>query len=249
MAGCFLSRKRRTSSSDVTKNLVISCEHATGRIPVNWSQYFQGAKRHLSSHRGYDIGALEVAQLLASRWRQRVYAPVVSRLLIDNNRSPHHPRVFSSFVRSLNREQRQELFSHYYWPHRIRVEEELQKKIDLYGKVVHIAVHSFTPVWNNIVRNADVGLLYDSKRHSEKVFCQQWLCAILELSQYTIRVRRNYPYRGRDDGLTTWFRKRWSDRCYIGVELEINQAWVKSKGVKKWEKFKEVLVDSLDCVC
>jgi len=38
-----------------------------------------------------------------------------------------------------------------------------------------------------------------------------------------LRVRRNYPYRGAADGLTTHLRRQLGPR-YLGVELEINQA-------------------------
>jgi predicted N-formylglutamate amidohydrolase len=37
-------------------------------------------------------------------------------------------------------------------------------------------------------------------------------------------VRRNAPYRGRDDGLPTALRRRFAPRHYLGVELEVSQA-------------------------
>ena len=39
-------------------------------------------------------------------------------------------------------------------------------------------------------------------------------------------MRRNYPYRGTSDGLTRYLRKRYADRDYCGIELEVNQKHV-----------------------
>jgi predicted N-formylglutamate amidohydrolase len=84
-------------------------------------------------------------------------------------------------------------------------------------------VHSFTPVLGGEVRNADVGLLYDSQRPSEVRACRRWQAALAEIDP-SLRVRRNYPYRGAADGLATWLRRRLPDARYAGVELELNQA-------------------------
>jgi predicted N-formylglutamate amidohydrolase len=89
--------------------------------------------------------------------------------------------------------------------------------------VLHVAVHSFTPVMGGEVRNADVGLRYDSRRPSEVRTCRRWQGKLEEIDP-ALRVRRNYPYRGAADGLATWLRRRFPDARYAGVELELNQA-------------------------
>jgi predicted N-formylglutamate amidohydrolase len=89
--------------------------------------------------------------------------------------------------------------------------------------VLHVAVHSFTPVLHGEVRNADVGLLYGSGRPREARTCRRWQAELRRLDP-ALRVRRNYPYRGEADGLPTWLRRRFPDARYAGVELELNQA-------------------------
>ena len=42
------------------------------------------------------------------------------------------------------------------------------------------------------------------------------------------RVRRNYPYRGAADGLTTALRRLFKPKDYLGLEIEINQALLAS---------------------
>jgi len=94
--------------------------------------------------------------------------------------------------------------------------------------VLHIATHSFTPILKDIERNADIGFLYNPERFNEKLISNEWKRCVRELSG--LRVRFNYPYRGKPDGLTAHFRKLYPDDRYLGVELEVNQKFVKENG-------------------
>ena len=104
-----------------------------------------------------------------------------------------------------------------------------------------MAVHSFTPELDGVVRNADIGLLYDSRRKHESELCRRWTASLHNLDP-TLRVRFNYPYSGASDGLSTWLRKRHPQTRYLGVELEINQALVGAKG---WRRFQDNVAKSL----
>jgi hypothetical protein len=57
-------------------------------------------------------------------------------------------------------------------------------------------------------------------------------------------VRRNYPYEGKGDGLTAWFRRRLPPRVYVGIELEVNQAQVALAG-RHWSAMRQVIVETL----
>ena len=59
-----------------------------------------------------------------------------------------------------------------------------------------------------------------------------------------LRVRRNYPYAGKGDGLTAWFRQRLPPGVYVGIELEINQKHVIRAG-RHWTELRKVIVESL----
>jgi predicted N-formylglutamate amidohydrolase len=161
-----------------------------------------------------------VARSLARALRAPLLAATSTRLLVDPNRSPHNPAVFSELTRGLPRAERQALLARHHRPHWSRVRAAIARRP---GATLHVAVHSFTPVLGGEVRNADVGLLYDSQRPSEVRACRRWQAALAEIDP-SLRVRRNYPYRGAADGLATWLRRRLPDARYAGVELELNQA-------------------------
>ncbi|MBY0399154.1 N-formylglutamate amidohydrolase, partial [Myxococcota bacterium] len=88
--------------------------------------------------------------------------------------------------------------------------------------VVHVAIHSFTPVLGDDVRDFELGLLYDPQRPRERRFADS-LHAGLAARAPEIRIRRNAPYRGTSDGLPTAFRKARRPAAYLGLEIELNQ--------------------------
>lgn len=202
--------------------IVITCEHGGNRIPMAYRALFETQRETLDSHRGFDAGALLMAQTLAAALHAPLLAATTSRLLVDLNRSANHRAAHASVVRELPMAQRQRIVDRHHRPYRERAERLMRKAIAESGRVIHVSCHSFTPQLHGRVRTADIGLLYDPARISEKALCADWKHA-LETAAPGLRVRRNYPYRGNNDGLTTWLRTRLLADVYVGIELEANQ--------------------------
>jgi predicted N-formylglutamate amidohydrolase len=203
--------------------VLLSCEHGGNRIPSAQQSMFASrrARQALAGHRGLDLGALALARRLARQLGAKLYAVTLSRLLIDLNRSPGHRRQFSEFSRDLPPSTKSSLIQKYYWAHRRRLEAHIRRAND--RRIIHVSVHSFTPQLNGQRRNADCALLYDPARKPEQAFCRDWLNRLHEQLP-TLRLRRNYPYRGTADGMTTALRRCYPASHYLGIELEINQA-------------------------
>jgi len=201
----------------------------------------------LDSHRGYDAGALLMAEQLAAAFSGPLVTSTVSRLLVDLNRSIGHPQLFSTTTRRSPPPVREEILAQYYRPFREQVERLVAQAVADGQRVIHISSHSFTPELNGKVRNADVGLLYDPARPGETELCARWRATLAGLAP-SLRVRRNYPYAGKGDGLTAWLRRRFAPAAYIGIELEVNQQIVHSAG-EQWTALRSLLVDSLGTVC
>ena len=202
--------------------VVISCEHGGNTIPAQYRRFFRGATKVLNSHRGWDAGALVLARDLCAVLKCPLIASQTSRLLVDLNRSPHHRHVFSGYTRHCNSEIKQDILQHHYYPYRANVEAVIRRLIQRQGFVLHLSVHSFTPELKGIVRNADIGLLYDPARRNESAFASRMQLSLRD----RWRVRRNYPYRGTADGLTVWLRACFSNAHYAGIEIEVNQGIV-----------------------
>ena len=222
---------------------LLTCEHGGNRIPARYAALFRGRRRMLESHRGYDAGALAMARALSKALRARLIATTVSRLLVVLNRSPGHRQLFSPMLMAAPAQVRREAYRRYYLPYRARVGAAVRALVRSGRRVVHISSHSFTPVLRGAVREAEVGLLYDPRRQPEREFCRRWQRALRSLAPRW-RIRRNYPYRGSSDGLTTHLRTIFPASRYAGIELEMNQAVVRAGG-KAWRHARSTLVAAL----
>lgn len=226
-----------------SEGLVITCEHGGNRIPALYRDLFHGHQTLLDSHRGYDPGALIMARALARAFAAPLLASTVSRLLVDLNRSVGHPGLHSEATRKTPAEVRQRILKLYYQPYRAQAERLVSQAIADHGRVIHLSSHSFTPELDGKVRDADIGLLYDPARPGEADLCERWKTD-LESCALDLTVRRNYPYAGKGDGLTAWFRRRLPPGAYVGVELEVNQMHVVRAG-RYWTALRKVILESL----
>jgi predicted N-formylglutamate amidohydrolase len=224
--------------------LVITCEHAGNEVPERYRPLFVGHEQLLPTHRGWDPGALLLAREMAERFSAPLFYEETTRLLVDLNRSVGNPELHSEATAHLGLRARREILDVYYHPHRRRVDAAIA---DLVGttreRIVHIASHSFTPELNGHVRTADVGLLYDPGRPGEVAFATAWLQA-LKRADPSLRLRRNYPYIGKSDGVTMSLRRKHPPERYVGIELEVNQRYVEAGG-PAWPKLRGTLVDTL----
>lgn len=223
--------------------VVITCEHGGNQIPAPYCDLFRVCQDLVASHRGFDPGALIMARDLAKAFRAPLVAATVSRLLVDLNRSVGHPQLHGEMIRVLPKATRLRILERYYQPYRDEVERLVMQEIIERGRVLHLSCHSFTPQLDGVVRHADIGLLYDPARRGEAELCARWKRA-LKVCAPGLVVRRNYPYAGKNDGLTTWFRKRLSAVTYTGIELELNQKHVLFAG-RQWRGLRRTVIASL----
>ncbi len=217
--------------------LLLTCEHGGNQVPVGYKRLFAPHAELLATHRGWDPGTRHVGEVWSQRLGTPLHLAVVTRLLVDLNRSEHHRRIFSDISRVLPVEEREHIKAEYYRPHRNAIQAAAEQAIARGQRVVHIGLHSFTPVLDGVVRKAEVSFLYDPSRCSERQLCRFWQQAVVGRSPELklvcsgdFRVRLNYPYRGNSDGLTTSLRQLFTDEQYAGIEIEFNQQLVDRRG-------------------
>lgn len=212
--------------------LIISCEHAVNTVPEKYYSFFKDNKSVLNSHRAYDIGARELYETLVQNLNPDFCKKGdVSRLLIELNRSLHHPQLFSEFTKSLGKNEKEELIVNYYRPYRTEIENFITSNIKSSFNILHVSVHSFTNELKGIKRNADLGILYDPKRATEKKFAKTYKSA-LRSQLPSFKVRFNYPYLGTADGFTSYLRKKFPQQ-YVGIELELNNSYATAKNFRE----------------
>lgn len=210
--------------------ILITCEHAENRVPDIARDCFQSpdAQSALRDARGFDLGAFDAAHLLAESLDCQLIGYPFSRLVVDVNRSVRSPRLFSPFTKSLSAKKRKQLLERYYHPYRQRLLTTIQRMLKQNPFVMHLAVHSFPSFVNGKPKRTDVGFLYDPSHEDERDFCLDWAEEVyFEIPD--LRVRRNYPRRGTADRLPRFLRQQLSSSNYLGIELQLNQAWCRRK--------------------
>jgi len=208
------------------RSFLLTCEHASCAVPSWLCDSFKVPKDVLNSHRGWDPGAFAVYQELASRLHPGFMAAGdCTRLAIELNRSAHHPSLFSSWARILPSVLQDRLRNEVWQPFRSSTLQYAQQILKQRNTIVlHLSVHSFTPILNSVVRNAEIGLLYDPTRPAEKEVALRWQSTLREMRP-DLYIRRNYPYQGKADGHVTNLRKVLGPR-YLGFEIELKQDWL-----------------------
>ena len=210
------------------RTVIVTCEHGGNQVPSEYGSLFVGQETLLDSHRGYDPGALTLSEYMAEQLNAPLFFSKVTRLLVDLNRSLPHSDLFGEQVKGFNRSMKDAITAQYYKPYRDTVRNAISSEIKLGRQVVHLSIHSFTPVFSGQLRLSDVGLLYDPTRYQEKSFCRHWRKELRAARHLTVRF--NWPYRGIADGLTRSLRRIFSDDHYLGIEVEINQGLLQVNG-------------------
>ena len=203
--------------------LVLSCEHASLAVPPDVELGVPEVV--LSSHRGWDEGALALGEALALAQGAPLRSAEVSRLVVDLNRSPQTAIPRESFGLEipgnleLSLAEATRRLERYHRPHR----EALLAAALAEAPCIHLSIHSFVRVLSGVARELEVGILFDPARGHEAA-ASEALIAGLALRGWDARA--NEPYLGTDDGLTTWLRPRLPDGRYAGIEVELAQALV-----------------------
>ena len=227
--------------------LMLTCEHASNKLPAVFKKAVPAEV--LKTHRAYDIGALAVFRKLVKFAKPEFFCEgKFSRLFVDLNRTLTNKSAFSEYYEAFEASdksaaEKAKVQATAYWQeYRAAIEKFVASSLPALSNVevsspkrtasktraaksepeiVHLGIHSFTPVLNGNVRNTDIGILYDPSRPQERAYANVIKAEIKRLYP-AMKVRFNYPYKGTSDGLTTTLRKKFGPQ-YVGIEIEINQ--------------------------
>lgn len=209
------------------RHVLISCEHASNRVPEELRNLGL-AKRHLDDHIAWDRGAALIARAVAARLGAPCHLGRWSRLVVDLNRSPEHPKLvapvsFGVIIpgnQDVDAVEMARRVRRWWKPYRDRATADVSRLIARHGRCLHLSIHSFTPVVAGVRRRADIGILYDPAHAAARAFAKRLRSA---LAPSGLGIYMNEPYRGTSDGFTTSLHARLPHSCYAALELETNQ--------------------------
>jgi predicted N-formylglutamate amidohydrolase len=178
---------------------LIVCDHASRRFPRALGTLGIDGDDELR-HIAWDIGAAEVARLLAARFKARLVLATYSRLVVDVNRAPNDPTFIPAISEGTvvpgNRNltpaaiaQRADALFH---PYHGAVAEAMAALKRRGPPPALVSVHSFTPVFKGELRPWHIGVLWDRDGRLALPFMEGMR------ARPGIRVGDNQPYSGRD---------------------------------------------------
>jgi predicted N-formylglutamate amidohydrolase len=191
------------------------CEHASERIPNEMNHLgLSPADRH--AHAVYDIGAAHLARKLMARIGGTLVMATYSRLLCDLNRPPEATDAMPERVevievpgnRNLSPEHRAARIREIYDPFHAALSETL----DTLTAPVLVTIHSFTPTWHGVKREAEIGFLHDADPTLAKAMCAAYAGPH--------RADLNVPYSAAD-GVTHTLAKHGTARGIPNVMIEV----------------------------
>jgi len=177
--------------------VLVVCEHASNRVPDGLEGLGVGADV-LRSHVAWDPGAAGVARHLAARMQAVLVEGCISRLVYDCNRPPEAASAIPARSEiyhipgnaDLSPDHRAERVAQVYRP----FEEAIDAQVQTYRRSLEmmVTVHSFTPVFNGVAREVELGILHgiDPRFAEEMMACAEMAAPFV--------VRLNEPYAASD---------------------------------------------------
>ncbi|MFI5394630.1 MAG: N-formylglutamate amidohydrolase [Candidatus Binatia bacterium] len=203
--------------------LVLTCEHASCAVPVEYDDLDLDAEQ-LTDHIGWDIGAREVTEALASHFGATAVLAGVSRLVIDCNRDltdhdliaaeSHGVRIPGNA--RVDRDERERRIRDFHEPYHAAIDAVLERR----DKPFLLSIHSFTPALNGRERRFDIGVLFDT-------FAAEAERLAAGLTGDGLQVHYNEPYSGLD-GLIFSARAHGVKHNLHYVEVEINNRLIRT---------------------
>lgn len=215
--------------------LLFVCDHSGRAFPEQLGQLGL-SDWVLDQHVTSDIGAGAVARHLADAFDATLIYNHYSRLVIDTNRYPDDPTICAEISggisipgnQSLGREERSARFREIYDPYHAEIAKRLEAFLADGIVPAIIAIHSCTPVFNDVVRPWHFGVLWDVDPRIAQPLIRHFD------AMDGIHIGDNEPYSGRDPHDYTMDHHGEGNRI-PHVSIEVRQDLIDSDaGASHW---------------
>ena len=215
---------------------LLTCDHASNAVPA----HMEGLglpNTELARHIGWDIGAEGVAREMASRLGATLVIAGYSRLIIDLNRPLASPTLMPAVAddtpvpanANITDDERAARAAWFHDSYHGCIAAELDMREARGEAPVLVAVHSFTPKFENFERPWQIGLLYEHDARlveplREALLTEEPSLVIGDNEPYAIRGPSDYtiPVHGQGRGLPH-------------IEIEIRQDLIADPaGQERW---------------
>ncbi|MGH6828490.1 MAG: N-formylglutamate amidohydrolase [Rhizomicrobium sp.] len=205
--------------------LLFLCDHASNRLPARYGGL--GLPPALfATHIAHDIGAGKVAEALANAYGAAAILGGVSRLLIDLNRGIGDPTLVMALSdgiiipgnRAADADEVALRLARFHAPYHRAIKDELAR---IGTGAILVSIHSFTPLWKNVPRPWEVGVLYGADQRLARPLMKH-------LRAHGFSLGDNEPYTGALEGDT--LDTHGTQTGHANVLIEIRQDFLADEG-------------------
>lgn len=218
-----------------TAKTLIVCDHASAATPRLMGRLGL-AGWVFQRHMAYDIGAADVARVLAERLDAPAILSGYSRLIVDPNRRLDDPTAFVQVSDGvaipanleLSDEERGRRVASFRDPYHAAITARIGQFRSCGITPAVVAVHSCTPIFAQVVRRWHVGVMWDRDPRIAVPLIER-LGAIQDIC-----VGDNEPYSGRDDhDFTLDHHAEAQGLPYVGIEVRQDLIG-DQEGARRW---------------
>ena len=193
-----------------------------------------------------DPFALEITHKIASSLDASSFYHRHPLEMVDVTKELNQRRLFGGPFTRLQKSAQNRLLEEVHQSYFEDLSSVIESKLKSDGFVIHFSVRTFPLKSKGTVRRTDVGFLYDPSRQDEVDLCSD-LADDMWYRAPMLKVRRNYPRRGSEVGMTRRLRNRFSGSDYLGIELWLNRAWT-GRAVSLREEALRAMIQSMASV-
>jgi predicted N-formylglutamate amidohydrolase len=226
--------------------VLLVCDHASRAFPRAMNQLGL-ADWVLDKHVACDIGAALVTRFLSDRLDAPAVLAGYSRLIIDLNRKTSSSTAFIEVSDGitvpgnldLGEEEKSDRIASFFDPYHGAITQQLKEFEERGIQPAFIAVHTCTPVFNQVVRQMHIGVMWDEDPRIARPLIRN-----LDAMD-GVCVGDNEPYSGKHPhDFTIDFHAEPNRLPYAGIE--VRQDLVSDEaGARKWAS---ILADALEVV-
>lgn len=208
---------------------LFSCEHATCAVPEAFRELFRGSEEIVNSVKGWDPGALNLAQGFSMKFRTPLVHGDVTRLLIDLNENGDDR--WSKFSKTLPEATRTKLIDRHERPYRLALQSRLKEELARSQAVLHVMIHTEEGGPELVIEIAQTGLAEE--------FARQWKSRLVTQG---VEVK---VVNAAAAGLTADLTARHPADHYALLRLKVPQSYFLEGKPLRWETLKKFLLGSL----
>jgi len=200
---------------------VFTCEHATDNFGP---QPIEAINRSLlGTHWAIDLGAAQLTRALAMKTNSSAVLSNYSRLLLDANRCLTSETLFVDSIegqalacnRSLTAQERLYRIECLHAGYHAGIDAAISTRVAR-GPCTLVSIHSFTPVWKDVQRTVEIGVLFDA--HEDLAHL-----VIEGLLKQGFDTRANEPYSGTTGELMYAATEHGKKHQIPYIEFEVRQ--------------------------